>query len=141
MDINEYYPIVMNKIKEIKAGIANGSIIPKPTWGLEEDFNAWMAPGFLKVLSINGSISMAMHFLVFWLIGFKTPKEVKDHRLFLLNIAVISFLHDIQLTIYWRPVPFFPIPGAFVQGPSRIIGDIGGHWGMVTSVVVVSILL
>ena len=140
MDIKDYYPIVMNKIQEIKTGIANGSIIPQPTWNLDEDFNAWLAPGYLKVLSVNGSISLIMHFLVFWLIGFKTPKEMKDYKLFLLNIAIISFIHDIQLTVYWRPVPFFPIAGAFVQGPSRVIGDIGGHWGMVMSIILVSIL-
>ncbi|KAE9545998.1 hypothetical protein FO519_010790, partial [Halicephalobus sp. NKZ332] len=115
--------------------IANGSIIPLPTWDLDEDFDAWLAPGYLTVLSVNGTISLIMHFLVFWLIAFKTPKEMKDYRLFLLNISVISFIHDIQLTVYWRPVPFFPIPGAFVQGPSRIIGNIGGHWGMVLSIV------
>ena len=141
MDIDDYYPIVVNKIKEIKAGIANGSITPKPTWDLNEDFNAWLAPAYLTVLSVNGSLSLIMHFIVFWLIGFRTPKEMKDYKLFLLNIAIISFLHDIQLSVYWKPVPIFPIAAGIVKGPGRMIGDVGGHWGMVTSVVVVSTAL
>ncbi|KAE9546266.1 hypothetical protein FO519_010522, partial [Halicephalobus sp. NKZ332] len=141
MEIKDYYPIIINRTRELRAGIANGSITPLPTWDLDEDFDAWLAPGYLTVLSVNGTISLVMHFLVFWLIAFKTPKEMKDYKLFLWNITIIAFIHDIQLTVYWRPVPFFPIPGAFVQGPSRIIGDIGGHWGMVSSIVLITLYM
>uniref|UniRef100_A0A914PX62 Uncharacterized protein n=1 Tax=Panagrolaimus davidi TaxID=227884 RepID=A0A914PX62_9BILA len=141
MPLKNYQEIIALKIIEIKAGIANGSILAQPEWDLNETFDFFIEPFYQSVLSVNGTISVILHLLVFWLIIYRTPKEMKDYKLFLLNIAICSLIHDLQLTVYWKPVPIFPVTAAFVAGPSKIIGDLGGHYGMVSCIMLVTVYM
>lgn len=91
----------------------------------------WLTPLYLRTLTCNGTISMVLHTILLYLIVFRTPKEMVDFRIYLLNTSIISFLHDLHLSLLWRVVPILPVMGGYVTGPLRIFGDVGGHIGLV----------
>ena len=92
------------------------------------DFDFHLVPAYLNVVQINGTIAFIFHVYLILIICLKSSREMGHYKLFLLNIAIMSFIHDTILSTLWKPIPILPIIGAYSAGPAMYLGPhFGGH--------------
>ncbi|KAI6212401.1 hypothetical protein M3Y94_00018900 [Aphelenchoides besseyi] len=69
-----------------------------------------------QVLLILTLITVALQCFVIWLVQKKTPSNMKDYRLYLINFTVWDMMFTVVLGIVFQPFPITPLFASSVRG-------------------------
>uniref|UniRef100_A0A7E4URL0 G_PROTEIN_RECEP_F1_2 domain-containing protein n=1 Tax=Panagrellus redivivus TaxID=6233 RepID=A0A7E4URL0_PANRE len=125
-----YQNQITAEIARLKSEIAGGNITKSDSWDIEYTFDTFFIRYYLLALTVNGVVSCVLHVIVWYVIMFKTPKEMHDYRIYLFNISICSFFHDVVISIFWRPVSLFPNTICTNTGLVQYFGSDYAHFGV-----------
>ncbi|KAH7715394.1 hypothetical protein AAVH_17228 [Aphelenchoides avenae] len=84
-------------------------------------FDADAAASFSQKMYACASISILANLVGFYLIVRHSPPSMALYRWCLLDISVCSLLFDLHVSIFYQPLPLFPVPLLCTAGAARYL--------------------